>query len=169
MSAHFYLDIDGVLVTEPTPPIPNDFTARDIRVGDGRFVPVAYSEAVISTLAEVLAAGAPRLTTVSSWEGDAPYLFRAIGLPEVPWLDLSGQPGASIFERKHSAVLEHASDSPPRRIVWIDDHLPKSEEERRELAESLPTEDSLLLSPIARECLTPGHLGLVADFLHSRS
>lgn len=169
MSTHLYLDIDGVLVTEPTPPFPQDFRPHDVRVADGRFVPVAYSEAILSTLAQLLDHESLSITTASSWEADAPYLFREIGLPESPWLDLTGLPGETMFDRKHRAVLAHAREHGPQRILWIDDHLPKSMEERAELARSLPVDEALLISPIAKDCLTPAHLALIADFLSADS
>lgn len=165
VSTHLYLDIDGVLVTEPTPPFPRDFRSHDIRVADGRFVPVAYSESIIAGFAEALAASSAVLTTASSWEADAPYLFRAIGMPEAPWLDLSGTPGETMFDRKHNAVLAHAGAHAPERILWIDDHLPRTQEEQTALAQTLPGADVLLIRPNAAECLTPGELAQAAEFL----
>ena len=169
MTTHLYLDIDGVLVMEPTPPYPADFRAIDVRVADGRFVPVAYSESIVSALAEVLAEGAVRITVASSWQADAPYLFREIGLPEVGWLDLSGPAEASMFDRKHTAVQAHVQLHRPRRILWIDDHLPKSQIECDPLASSLECSDTFLLSPSANECLTSEHLDRIGDFIRELS
>lgn len=169
MTTHLYLDIDGVLVMEPTPPYPADFRAIDVRVGDGRFVPVAYSESIVTALAEVLAEGSVNITVASSWQSDAPYLFREIGLPEVEWLDLSGPDHVSMFDRKHTAVRTHVQLHRPRRILWIDDHLPKSQIECDPLATSLECADTFLLSPSANECLTTEHLEHIGDFLRALS
>ncbi|MCX0277940.1 HAD domain-containing protein [Nocardia zapadnayensis] len=168
---HVYLDIDGVLVTEPSPPFPRDFTARDVRVADGRFVPVAYSASIIAGLAEILGAPGVSVTTVSSWEHDAPYLFRALGLPECPWLEVMGH-GPTIFHGKERALLTdlaaqaQRSGQPPGRVLWIDDHLPPAEADRAALAASLPAADALLIRTSARECLTAAHLGEIAEFVH---
>lgn len=167
---HIFLDIDGVLVTEPSPPFPRDFTARDVRVADGRFVPVAYSEAIIAGLADILRSPGVAVTTASSWEHDAPFLFRALGLPESPWLPVMDR-GPTIFHGKEQAVRDHlaeharGSDGETGRVLWIDDHLPASEADRAELAASLPVDDALLIRTSARECLTAAHLGEIADFV----
>lgn len=167
MTTHLYLDIDGVLVMEPTPPYPANFRTLDVRVADGRFVPVAYSESIVTALAEVLAEGSVSITVASSWQSDAPYLFRAIGLPEVEWLDLSGPAEVSMFDRKHTAVRAHAQQHRPQRILWIDDHLPKSQVEGGPLASSLECADTFLLSPSASECLTSEHLERIGDFVRA--
>ena len=169
MTTHLYLDIDGVIVMEPTPPYPADFRALDVRVADGRFVPVAYSESIVTALAEVLAEGSVQITVASSWQADAPYLFREIGLPEVDWLDLSGPTHASMFDRKHTAVREHVQLHRPKRVMWIDDHLPKSEMECGPLAASLECDDTFLLSPSANACLTSEHLARIGDFVRALS
>lgn len=165
-----YLDIDGVLVTEPSPPFPRDFTARDVRVADGRFVPVAYSASIIAGLTEILTAPGVSVTTVSSWEHDAPYLFRALGLPECPWLEVVGH-GPTIFHGKERAVLadlaaQAQSGQPPGRVLWIDDHQPPAEADRAALAASLPAAEALLIRTSARECLTAAHLGEIAEFVN---
>ena len=165
MTTQLYLDIDGVLVMEPTPPYPADFRALDVRVADGRFVPVAYSESIVAALASAVAEHSVNITVASSWQADAPYLFREIGLPEVEWLDLSGPAEVSMFERKHTAVRAHALQHRPQRILWIDDHLPKSQTECDPLATSLECADTFLLSPSLRECLTAEHLERIVDFV----
>lgn len=165
MTTQLYLDIDGVLVMEPTPPYPADFRALDVRVADGRFVPVAYSESIVSALAKMVAEHSISITVASSWQADAAYLFREIGLPEVEWLDLSGPAEVSMFERKHAAVRAHALQHRPQRILWIDDHLPKSQAECDPLATSLECADTFLLSPFLRECLTAEHLERMLEFV----
>lgn len=165
MTTRLYLDIDGVLVMEPTPPYPAGFRALDVRVADGRFVPVAYSESVVSAFAALLAEWSVEITVASSWQADAPYLFREIGLPEVDWLDLSGPDSVSMLDRKHAAVVAHAKRHQPQRILWIDDHLPKLSAPRDQFAASLDCADTLLVSPHHTECLTGEHLGSIADFL----
>ena len=165
MTTQLYLDIDGVLVMEPTPPYPADFRVLDVRVADGRFVPVAYSESIVAALAEAVAEHSVNITVASSWQSDAPYLFREIGLPEAEWLDLSGPAEVSMFERKHTAVRAHALQHRPQRILWIDDHLPKSQTECDPLATSLECAETFLLSPSLRECLTAEHLESIVDFV----
>lgn len=168
--ARVYLDIDGVLVTEPSPPFPRDFTARDVRVADGRFVPVAYSASIIAGLTEILTAPGVTVTTVSSWEHDAPYLFRALGLPESPWLEVMGH-GPTIFHGKERALLAdlaahtERTGRQPDRVLWVDDHLPAAEADRAALAAALPADDALLIRTSARECLTAAHLGEIGEFL----
>ncbi|GAA2013343.1 HAD domain-containing protein [Brevibacterium samyangense] len=174
---HVYLDIDGVLVMEPTPPMPRGYTGRDVRVRDGRFVPVASAPAIIDRVRALLTTPGVTCTTVSTWEGDAPILFAALDLPEQPWLTLPEVPitftnSPQIMERKHAAVLAHleseaATGSPVDRVLWIDDHHPKDAEARAAVAASLPVASAHLLAPWARECLTEQLLDEAVAFVRA--
>ncbi|WP_349829197.1 HAD domain-containing protein [Brevibacterium litoralis] len=180
MRTHVFLDIDGVLVMEPTPPLPPGRRSADVRVADGRFVPVSWDDGVIADLGARLSHPDTTVTTVSTWEHDAPALFRTLGLPEVLWLTLPEVPidysnSPQIMERKRAAVSAHltsaaADDTIPDRILWIDDHHSKDPETRAALAaevsaEAGPDTSTLILAPWARECLTAAHLDEIRAFL----
>ncbi len=166
----WFLDIDGVINSVGMPCAsdgvdPADYRLVNVATTEGIVWPIQYSPAVVDFVNEVSRAGLVDVRWLTTWQQDARLCFAPIvGLDEFPAFDDPEEVQSPMSFWKGQIVMDDYLTN-PRSFIWTDDDI--DDEDLEFFAAQTGEPARIVISPISRPGLTPGHLDEIRQFLES--